>query len=408
MDCDKFEDVMLDELYGELDELTSAAAKRHMAGCARCSALLGGLRATRRVATLPVLAPSAGFDERLLAAVREAEITAKPAVGMAHVISLAGRWAMRPQTAMAAVFLLMVGTSSVLFSRHAPKSAMDVAPASFTVTENGIPAAPSPTAAAEEQERVPDPAAAAAAHGPAGPLARASAASAPAPMMKPAFGGPPANAPEGAPGSADRLASGDGVSAREQPYATAHSSKRAASGYGGLGSIGGGGGANSQAADISPPVTPPAAGFAAPPPPSPKASPKESPTDNIADETLSPLAAARTERDSGGGCAVAAGEFDAIAASAWGTTAGYDATFEGGQCYARMGQTDAARSRFDRLLTVPAYAARAQAGINATSMVAAKPRAVPSKAAASRADDKPAAPPAAAAPASPAASPAGK
>src|SRR5208282_5451908 len=53
MDCEKFETAMMDELYGELDELTSAAAKRHMAGCARCSALLGGLRATRRVASIP-------------------------------------------------------------------------------------------------------------------------------------------------------------------------------------------------------------------------------------------------------------------------------------------------------------------------------------------------------------------
>ncbi len=53
MDCEKFEQAMMDELYGELDELTSAAAKRHVAVCAKCASLLEGLRATKRVASLP-------------------------------------------------------------------------------------------------------------------------------------------------------------------------------------------------------------------------------------------------------------------------------------------------------------------------------------------------------------------
>ena len=35
MDCARFETTMIDELYDELDELTSAAAKRHVAGCAK-------------------------------------------------------------------------------------------------------------------------------------------------------------------------------------------------------------------------------------------------------------------------------------------------------------------------------------------------------------------------------------
>src|SRR6516165_8672087 len=97
MDCEKFESAMMDELYGELDELTSAAAKRHIGGCARCAARIGGLRATRRVATLRHRA--------------------------AHAVSLAGSWAMRPQTAMAAVFLVMVGTSVLLLRGKAPAPA---------------------------------------------------------------------------------------------------------------------------------------------------------------------------------------------------------------------------------------------------------------------------------------------
>ena len=53
MDCEKFENLLIDELYGELDEVTSAAVRRHAAGCARCGALLSGLKATRKV--LPTL-----------------------------------------------------------------------------------------------------------------------------------------------------------------------------------------------------------------------------------------------------------------------------------------------------------------------------------------------------------------
>ena len=400
MDCDKFEDIMLDELYGELDELTSAAAKRHMAGCARCAALLGGLRATRRVATLAPIAPSAGFEDRLLAAVREAEIQTKAPLGMAQLISLAGRWAMRPQTAMAAVFLLMVGTSSVLFSRRAPKSGADAAPASFTVTENGAPGAPSAPAAPspKDEEAALDPQAAAAAHGPVNGMAKAAG---PSPFLKTA---PATSAPlaEGLLAQSDKPSAEDEreAPAKQQAYAMPHS-LHAPSSSGGLAGAGSmKPSMNSQGADISPPVARAAAdGFAvAPPPP---------PTAREADDAVSPLASARAERDSGAGCAVAAGAFDAVAASSWGTTAGYDATYEGAQCYARLGQVDAARSRFNRLLTVQAYAARAQAGINASSLVATKRKAAPKAAAVALDRAGTSTPPAAAAPpATPAAPPA--
>ena len=54
MDCEKFESTLLDELYDELDEVTSAAAKRHVGGCSRCASLLSGLKTTRRLAVLPI------------------------------------------------------------------------------------------------------------------------------------------------------------------------------------------------------------------------------------------------------------------------------------------------------------------------------------------------------------------
>src|SRR5580658_5062629 len=144
MDCEKFESAMMDELYGELDELTSAAAKRHVAGCARCSALLGGLRATRRVATVPLVDPPADLEDRILAAVKEAQKVVPFGRRVARAVSVAGSWAMRPQTAMAALFLVMIGTSVLLLRG---KSARAPVGAEVTVTEQGAPAAaPAPAA----------------------------------------------------------------------------------------------------------------------------------------------------------------------------------------------------------------------------------------------------------------------
>ena len=156
MDCEKFESALMDELYGELDELTSAAAKRHVSGCARCAALLGGLRATRRVAALPRVEPPADLEQRILDAAAAATPKVVPLRGrLARAVSLAGSWAMRPQTAMAAVFLVMIGTSVLLLRG---KSSRAPASAEMTVTEEGTPAPAAPaasvaTAAAGEQRR---------------------------------------------------------------------------------------------------------------------------------------------------------------------------------------------------------------------------------------------------------------
>src|ERR1700722_10523150 len=145
MDCEKFESVLMDELYGELDELTSAAAKRHVSGCARCSALLGGLRATRRVAALPRIDPPADLEQRILAVAAAATPKVVPFRGrLARAVSLGGSWAMRPQTAMAAVFLVMIGTSVLLLRG---KSSRAPASAQITVTEEGTPAPASPALA---------------------------------------------------------------------------------------------------------------------------------------------------------------------------------------------------------------------------------------------------------------------
>jgi hypothetical protein len=148
MDCEKFESAMMDELYGELDELTSAAAKRHVASCSRCAARIGGLRATRRLATVPLVDVPPGLEDRIVGAAREAMKVTPLRRRVAHAVSLAGSWAMRPQTAMAAVFLVMIGTSVLLLRGKA----REVARAPVTVTEQGSPAPPFVPAAQPAEE----------------------------------------------------------------------------------------------------------------------------------------------------------------------------------------------------------------------------------------------------------------
>jgi hypothetical protein len=420
MDCEKFEATMLDELYGELDELTLAASRRHVGGCARCAALIGGLRATRKLIALPPVEPSAGFEARILEAARAAEAT--PKLGFAQVISWAGRWAMRPQTAMAAVFLLILGTSSVLFSRRAPKSATADATSSFTVTENGAPALASgaplrPPTLLPVDEKL-DPRVVAAAHGPSSagggalPLAPARASSPAA-----ADPGPEAVAQAATPETrstdeAERLAS-----PRARAAAPAAIGPRRAPEGAGLGGLGGGAtpappsaaeqDLSGAVADRSNAATG-ASDFAKPPSADAvdpfKAARRQYAGGDYAGaarafdalaatgDTTAALWAARAVRDGAGGCGAAAPRFDQVASAAWGSVTGYDATLEGAQCYARLGQAGAAGSRYNRLLTVASYAARAQAGINSMSQVAAKAR----PAAARPAEAAPASPPAAA------------
>jgi hypothetical protein len=147
MDCEKFEQHLMDALYDELDELTHAAFKRHMEGCSRCSSTFAGLRATRDVGVLPLEEPSAGLEDRILAAALAAQRKTPWHRKALRVLAWAGSHAMRPQLAMAALFVLVIGSSLLLLR---PKSMSTSAP--VRVTERGV---PSPDSAAEAQ---PDPA----------------------------------------------------------------------------------------------------------------------------------------------------------------------------------------------------------------------------------------------------------
>ena len=133
MDCEKFDRIVLDLLCDELDELTHAAAKRHMEHCARCRSIGAGLRATREVGTLPLQDAPEGLELRILEAERHATQLLPIGKRMGRGLSLLAGYAMRPQLAMAALLMLMIG-SSLLFLRAQPGDREHV-----LVTERGVP-----------------------------------------------------------------------------------------------------------------------------------------------------------------------------------------------------------------------------------------------------------------------------
>lgn len=135
MDCEKFDQVVMDALYGELDELTSAALRRHVDACVRCSEAWNGLRSTREGASFPLEEPSADLESRILAAALVAQRKTPWHRQILRGLAWAGSHAMRPQFAMAALFFLVIG-SSLLLLRAKPGT---VGTSPVSVTERGVP-----------------------------------------------------------------------------------------------------------------------------------------------------------------------------------------------------------------------------------------------------------------------------
>jgi hypothetical protein len=135
MDSDKFDRVVLDLLYGELDELTTAAAKRHMDQSARARDIYAHFRATRQLGVLPPHPPPANFETLVLAG--EARILSELPLPqrIGRLVSRLAGYAMRPQLIMGALLLLMIG-SSLMFLRARPGLHTAV-----QVTERGAPEA---------------------------------------------------------------------------------------------------------------------------------------------------------------------------------------------------------------------------------------------------------------------------
>ncbi|HEY6725178.1 MAG TPA: hypothetical protein VI197_14185 [Polyangiaceae bacterium] len=327
-------------LYDELDELTSAAAKRHMDHCSRCGSMGARLRATREVGVLPILTPPAGLEERILRLERQARQGLPLRQRVGRGISVLAGYAMRPQAAMAALLVLMLG-SSFLFLRSKPGDADSV-----HVTERGIREADESIAIVPLPEAAESPP-------PAGDRARASSET-----KKPAS--PTARAAEPAPAAA---AVADAPTTDPKEGEDAYDQAMSAYRRGDYAA------AQEQFQTIAA-----AGGEQAP---------------------AAHLYAAHAARDSAG-CGVAAPKFDVVNSKFPGTNVAQEAVWQAATCYRTLGLLDVARARYQLLLDVPAYADRAQHALQrltepASEAVAARKAAAPAAAKAPAAATKKAA-----------------
>jgi len=147
VDCEKFDRIVIDLLYEELDELTSAAARRHMEHCLRCRGIGSELRATRAVGALPLVEAPEGLEARILEGERHATQLLPMSKRLGRGLSLLAGYAMRPQLAMAALLMLMIG-SSLFFLRAQPGDREHV-----LVTERGVPESDSDSVAVIAKRR---------------------------------------------------------------------------------------------------------------------------------------------------------------------------------------------------------------------------------------------------------------
>ena len=322
MDCERFERVVLDLLYEELDELTAASARRHLEHCARCQSIAQGLRATREVGALPLVDPPDGLELRILEAERKARSGLPLRQRVGRAVSVLAGYAMRPQLAMAALLLLAIG-SSLIFLRGRPGDRERV-----QVTERGAPEGDSDSVAI-----LPIPAA----EPMAAPEAAKPAASAVAQAPK----------AEAEPKSADSLGSADseGDSAFDAALAAFKDGRygEARRQFDEVAARGGG----AQAAEAA-------------------------------------LYAAQSAKN-GEGCAVAVSLFDQVATRHPGTRFGYDATWQAASCYETLGDTERAKRSYQALLDDPNYGERAKSSLASLERTEQQPVEVAARKAAARA-----------------------
>jgi TolA-binding protein len=346
---------MLDLFYDELDEITSAAARRHTDHCTRCRDLSSKLRATREVGALPLVDPPEGLVESILLAEQRvrAELPARQRFGRA--ISVLAGYAMRPQLAMAALLLLVIG-SSLLLLRGRPGEQKNV-----LVTERGVPESESDSIQAVPLREPSDskPAAAPRAEKAEKKESRAAEARAPAAAPVPAAAAPSVGNEDAESQAAARASEAD---RGYEEALTAYRDRRYDEAQRRFDDVASRGGENAASAA---------------------------------------LYAAQSAR-ARSGCPSAAVLFEQVRERYPDSPSGQEASWQAAGCYRTLGDFDRARHNYETLLSAPGFADRAQAALAslgdaepsqiAAERVATAKRARPAAAAA------PARPPAAAPP----------
>ncbi len=338
----------MDLLYDELDELTRAAALRHVEHCQRCRAELGQLRSARELATLTLVDAPDGFEQRLRAAELAASNELPFSQRAARAWTIVTGYAMRPQLAMAALLMLMIG-SSLLFLRPRPGAQTSA----MQVTERGTPLpnqdqvvvpvvvapsdedAPQPTAPSSAPSAV---AAASAAPSPSPALAKADAK-----IAAPRIHAPdvvalrsPTPAPSHA-GTAGETTDRSGQEAEERSFAEATRAlqagelDRALSMFDELAAAGG---HKAAAAELN----------------------------------------AALAAESSQGCAAALPRFDSVSARYPGSALGNKATWRSATCRSKLGQTRRAMLDLEKLMKVPQYRVEAERALTQIALKPEKPK----------------------------------
>jgi hypothetical protein len=394
MDCEKFDQIIIDAVYDELDELTLAAAKRHADSCQHCQAAWSGLRATRKIGILPLVEAPAGMEAHIMKAAREAHRNLPWPKRVGRAISWAGNYAMRPQMAMAALLVLMLGASITILRARPDRTA---AFSRVSVTERGVPeqAVEEPRAGkAASDDRVP-------ALPPAGRLAKRDeekSAGPPAAVAPAPFAAAPGDRPaesegrglkggsekyESAPDLRPKVAAAEDLAQNSVPQRSA-------------------GGSVARRAPAAP-APEPAAGFGAG-----QAAATAAPQDAFAsamelynagryaeaerafDEIEAsrskdaPRAAFMAAKSSDGafGCGKAASKYETVWARYSATSSGAEALLLAAECNMKMANYSKARDLLMQLRTVAGYRDRAEAKLSDLNIlqqqqVAAKARAAP-------------------------------
>jgi TolA-binding protein len=345
MDCKGFDEIVVDLLYEPPGSRGHEEAQRHAEGCSRCAGVLAALRRGRELADPPQLATPSGLEARVIESItREQQLRRSSGwTQVSHAISLLGSYAMRPQAAMAALFLLMVGTSLLLLR------ARPAGPGAVHITENGVPAVDHQAAEAAASARA---------------VAQRAVALADVVPSRRDEDRPAPVAPKDPPRdkeAADPVALAIAPAAAPPPAASAPA-------------IAGGAAAPAATATTAPPTTAAAAAAAAPQDATYAAATEDFKARRYSDAVRAfdivanggggnapqaALYAARATRYSAG-CGSALSRFDQVATRYANTGVGAEASWEAAICYREVGQIDRARQLFSGMRRVAGYRDRAE------------------------------------------------